>query len=194
MFLMSGKIRKILMLVSAPLLGCAALFSGCSDSSQPNFELLPSLSMMDQHSVKAQKEETFFADGRGMRTPPEGTIPRGYQGYPYKKEDDATKVGTQFSNPLPKTPEVLARGKKIYDTYCIVCHGPKGKSDGYVVPKFPMPPSLHSEKVRKWPDGSIFHVISAGQNLMPSYAIQIEAMDRWAVIHYVRALQTAVNP
>jgi mono/diheme cytochrome c family protein len=37
-------------------------------------------------------------------------------------------------------------------------------------------------------------VISAGQNLMPSYASQVASADRWAIIHYVRALQRSKNP
>jgi mono/diheme cytochrome c family protein len=79
-------------------------------------------------------------------------------------------------------------------TYCVVCHGPKGDGQGYIVPKFPMPPSLYSPKVTNWPDGRIYHVITHGQNLMPSYASQILPEDRWAVIHYVRALERAANP
>lgn len=150
--------------------------------------------MMDQKSLKAQRKEEFFADGRAMRNPPEGTVPRGFTPYPYKRTDQAGEVGRNFQNPLPRTPEVLARGQKLYNTYCIVCHGPKGKGDGTIVPKFPMPPSLHSDKVRGWGDGSIYHVVSAGQNLMPSYASQIEPTDRWAIVHYVRVLQLAVNP
>ena len=66
--------------------------------------------------------------------------------------------------------------------------------DGSIVPKFPRPPSLQSDKVRQWADGRIFHTITIGQNLMPSYATQISAGDRWAIIHYVRALQRAKHP
>jgi mono/diheme cytochrome c family protein len=51
------------------------------------------------------------------------------------------------------------------------------------------PPSLHSSKVKNWGDGSIYHVITQGQNVMPSYAKQITSDERWAVVHYVRALQ-----
>ena len=69
-----------------------------------------------------------------------------------------------------------------------------GQGDGYIVPKFPRPPTLQSDKVRNWPDGNIYHVITMGQNLMPSYASQILPADRWAVIHYVRALQRSQHP
>jgi mono/diheme cytochrome c family protein len=45
--------------------------------------------------------------------------------------------------------------------------------------------------VRNWPDGSIYHVITEGQNIMPSYAGQVRKDDRWAIVHYIRALQRA---
>jgi mono/diheme cytochrome c family protein len=46
----------------------------------------------------------------------------------------------------------------------------------------------------RWGDGHIFHVITKGQGVMPSYAQQVQPEDRWAVIHYIRALQRAQNP
>ena len=76
----------------------------------------------------------------------------------------------------------------------MVCHGSEGLGDGSIVPKYPRPPSLQSEKILNYKDGQIFHVITVGQNLMPSYASQIDAVDRWAVINYVRVLQKAQNP
>ena len=89
---------------------------------------------------------------------------------------------------------MLLRGKHLFNTYCIVCHGPMGEGDGFIIPKFPRPPSLQSDKVRGWPDGRFYHVMTAGQNLMPSYASQIAREDRWAIAHYIRVLHRAKNP
>ena len=33
-----------------------------------------------------------------------------------------------------------------------------------------------------------------GQNLMPTYASQIEPDERWAIVHYIRVLYRAKNP
>jgi len=62
------------------------------------------------------------------------------------------------------------------------------------VDPYPIPKSLHSEDMLRWKDGHLFHVITKGQGVMPSYAQQIQPEDRWAVILYVRALQRAQNP
>ncbi len=156
------------------------LFLSCT-SSKTTLEYMPD--MADQPSIKAQEE---------MRVPPVGTLPRDYVPYPYK--DRPEEAGVNLKNPLVPTMEVLQAGKAIFETYCSVCHGPTGLGNGSIVPKFPRPPALVSEKVRGWTDGRMYHVITTGQNLMSSYASQISPEDRWAVIHYVRVLQKAANP
>jgi len=161
----------------------------CS-SNKPTWEYMP-----DMANSPAQKAYEYSADlphHRSALTPPAGTIPRNYEPYPYKEDPEG--AGRNLKNPLPRTEEVLLAGQKTFNIYCIVCHGPKGLGDGPIIPKFPKPPSLQSEKVRNWTDGRIYHVITTGQNLMPSYASQIDPNTRWAVIHYIRALQRAENP
>ena len=59
--------------------------------------------------------------------------------------------------------------------------------------QFPKPPSLHNQKVLNWSDGNIYHVITNGQNVMPSYSEQVSVDDRWAIIHYIRTLQRSKN-
>ncbi len=44
-------------------------------------------------------------------------------------------------------------------------------------------------RVSQLNDGQIFEVITDGKSTMPSYAHMISAEDRWAIIHYIRALQ-----
>ena len=129
---------------------------------------------------------------RVMRMPVAGTIPRGYQPYEYKEDPEG--AAKNLINPLPQTKEVLLAGEKAFNTNCAVCHGAKGLGDGSIIPKFPKPPSLQSEKVRGWPDGRIYHVVTMGQNLMPSYASQIAPTTRWSIIRYLRALQLSQAP
>jgi len=167
-------------------------FAGCSHrKSQPAFEYMANMAYSP--SVKAQNEDPLHPGMSAMHPPVPGTVPRGFTPYRYAVEDSLI-AQRELVNPLPRTAEVLGRGQRVFMTYCVVCHGPKGNGEGYIVPKFPMPPSLLSPKVSGWADGRIFHVITRGQNLMPSYASQILPEDRWAVIHYVRALERAANP
>jgi len=146
--------------------------------------------MMNQNRVNAQSKSLFYTDGFGMRKPVEGTVARNY--IPYEYKGLAAPV-VPLSNPLTPTNEVMNLGKKRYLTFCSPCHGNLGDGDSRLRGQFPNPPSLHSEKVRGWLDGNIYHVIVNGQNVMPSYASQLSRDERWAVIHYIRALQKAKN-
>jgi mono/diheme cytochrome c family protein len=167
------------------------LAAGCSDKQKPTLEYMPDMSYGPR--LGAQHEDPLRPGEPVMRDPVPGTVPRDYTPYRYAQADTA-QAQAELSNPLPRTAEVLGRGQRVYMTYCVVCHGEKGDGQGYIVPKFPMPPSLYSDKVRNWNDGRIFHVITRGQNLMPSYASQVLPEDRWAAIHFVRALQRAAHP
>jgi len=159
------------------------LASGCAfKHEKPHYVYAP-----DMHfnpSLKAQKIGS-------MRMPPAGTIPRGFRPY---EITDIEQAGRELKNPLKRTKDVMEKGQKLFNVYCIVCHGKYGEGDGLVVPAFPRPPSLQSEKIMNYPDGKIFHVITLGQTLMPSYGDRLNEEERWQVIHYVRALQRAKHP
>jgi mono/diheme cytochrome c family protein len=147
--------------------------------------------MYEQNKLKAQKPSDLFKDGIGMRPPVEGTVARGFLPYPFKGKPD--EAGKNLVNPLLSTAANLEHGKAKFLTYCSPCHGNFGRGDSRLRGQFPSPPTLHSDKVRNWPDGDIYHVITEGQNVMPSYATQIPRDDRWAIILYIRALQRAQN-
>ena len=134
------------------------------------------------------------------RDPVKGPVPRGYTAYAFAhlgtEIEDAVKAGELQQNPVAMTRENLEQGQKLYNIYCIVCHGKEGHGDGSVTGpgRFPAPPSLHTDQARGYQDGTIYHILTKGVGKMPSYAYQIEAEDRWKTIHYVRALQRAMNP
>ncbi len=138
--------------------------------------------------------ESHFVD----RAPVEGTIPMDYFPYPFEADDDETvqRAGETLVNPLVPTIDVLEEGRKLYTYFCRTCHGVEGDANGPIVGPdlFPAPTSLHTDEAREFPDGRIFHVITRGQNKMPSYRDKLDPDERWSVIHYVRALQRARNP
>lgn len=142
-----------------------------------------------QPRVNPQSQSKFFADGWSMRKPVEGTVARGFIPYEFKGMPDSLVVPAP--NPLPFTQKYIDLGKKRYNSYCSPCHGYFGKGDSRLRGQFPVPPSLLSDKVKNWKDANIYHVITNGQNTMPSYESSISRDDRWAIIHYIRVLQRA---
>jgi mono/diheme cytochrome c family protein len=145
------------------------------------------LDMGDQPKMKAQRGD--LRGGPSLLTPP-GAIPQDFEPYPYKGQPD--RAGAELKNPLPDgDAKIVERGKLMFERYCVPCHDATGAGKGLVIEKgFPAPPSLMTQKVRDWSDGRIFHVITDGQNIMPSYATQIRPRDRWAAVRWVRDLQS----
>ncbi|HEX7356526.1 MAG TPA: quinol:electron acceptor oxidoreductase subunit ActD [Ignavibacteriaceae bacterium] len=146
--------------------------------------------MMDQEKLNPQKTSNLFADDRGMRTPVEGTVARGFIPYPYAGQTNPAEV---LSNPYIPTKENLELGKSKFLTYCSPCHGNFADGDSRLRGQFPNPPTLHSTRARDFSDGMIYHIITNGQNVMPSYASQVTREERWAIVNYIRVLQRAKN-
>jgi mono/diheme cytochrome c family protein len=145
--------------------------------------------MQRQAKVKAYRGSDAFADGMGMRAPPEGTVPFHGLGDPAVDTGLSADGKPLAVSPVPVDAALLARGRDRFDIHCAVCHGVLGDGDSQVAMNMSLrrPPSLHLYRDR--PDGYLYQVISNGYGLMPSYAHSLPVHDRWAVVAYVRALQ-----
>jgi mono/diheme cytochrome c family protein len=132
--------------------------------------------MADQQSVRPLEE--------APRPAVPGTIPVGYPTPPAITFDEANKL----ANPTPPTDASLARGQQLFETFCLVCHGPHGHGDGPVAPKFIRPPDLHGAS-KGYSDGYIYALIVNGRGNMPSYN-RIAPDERWDLINYLRKLQS----
>ncbi len=126
-----------------------------------------------------------------MRVPPAGTVPVDW--VPFPQNSDVTGEDN-LANPIPVNWQTLSKGRQIFDTYCIVCHGAEATGLGYIVPYMTQPPALIAGAPLKFSDGRIFTIISEGLGNMPSYRTELDPAERWTVIHYLRVLQRAANP
>lgn len=174
--------------------------------------------MQDQPRLKPFKQSDFFADKRGSRDIPAGTVARGqlksdkalYTGKVDNPDPNAvatTVTGpdgralmTSFPNvisefPVPVTKELVDRGQDRYTAFCSACHGALGDGNGMIPRRgFIKPPTYHDDRLRNAPVGHFFDVITNGLGNMASYAAQIPVTDRWAIVAYIRALQLSHNP
>jgi hypothetical protein len=147
--------------------------------------------MAEQQKLSVQQTSSVFKNHSGMLVPVPGTVARNSMPYQFSGQPDS--AGKSLINPIPVSIESLKKGEIKFDVYCSPCHGFNGDGAGRLNGQFPNPPTLHSDKVRKWTDARIFAVITEGQNVMPSYASQLTVDERWTVINYIRALQRALN-
>jgi mono/diheme cytochrome c family protein len=171
------------------VLAAAALLPGCDDELLPRIDLER---MIDQDREKPYGEERFFADGRAMRVPPEGSVPSA--GQEATPEISAGEVAGAYliRPPIPVNRALLTMGRSRFETYCSPCHGVRGDGDSVVALHMNLrrPPSLVDPRARSFPDGRVYQVIDIGYGLMRSYAEDLTTPEeRWATVAYLRALQ-----
>ena len=173
----------------------AAAIAACQPGDQPGSEYMPDMARSPRYNAFAPNRAT--RSGITLQRPVVGTIARGYHPFHYAKGDaEGERAGRELTNPFHQDDAAaLDKGKVLYETYCLVCHGVEGKGDGPIASKIPPPTSYKSERVMGFLPGRIFHVITLGSNKMPSYAAQLSPEDRWLIITYIREkLQQLVEP
>lgn len=184
--------RPLARLAPAALAAASLLLGGgCrARGDRPGMIFMPG--MHDSVPFDAYDANPALAGGKTQILPPDGTVPVGRLPFAYGTgPEEAARAGRELANPLPATEANLARGKAVYETICVVCHGPKGEGDGSVIGagRFPNPPSLLGARAKGMPDGQMVHVVSRGQGIMPSHAAQVLPDDRWRVVMHIRGLQ-----
>lgn len=181
----------------AGLFALGVSLTACQGQISDKPPVHPNMNMDQQPRMEAQEQNNFFADGRSMRQPVEGTVARGLA-----KTDDAYYRGIDENGdfidyiPIDLTQSFLYRGKERYEIYCTPCHGQTGAGDGIIMEGgygYVPAPSYHEQRIRDLSDGELYSAIYNGVRTMPSYATQIPVEDRWAIVGYIRALQESQN-
>ncbi len=158
--------------------------------ANPNVDFLPDMAHSPRYNAFASNPT--FADGTTLQVPVAGTIARDHMPLRYAATpEDAARAGNELQNPYnTSNANALTRGKYLFTNFCQECHGAQANGMGPVAQRgYPPPPSLLAGRALNIKDGQIFHILTYGQNNMPSYASQLTRDDRWKVIAYVRSLQ-----
>ena len=184
-------VRYISIRISAIILSGIIISSCDRQRSMRGYDFIPDM-------VYSQEYETYstnpnFRDSTTMRIPVDGTVPRGFIPFRYTIDSASRlRAGNELKNPFMPTEEVIARGKLIFTTFCIGCHGALGKGDGQLFSSglYPLKPrDISAAPTAKLKDGMIFHTITLGFGSMGAHGAQINPDDRWKLVLYVRELQ-----
>ena len=104
----------------------------------------------------------------------------------------APKEAMAIKNPVKKIQRGVSavKGKKIFKTRCMICHGPKGVGNGPGGKALdPKPQNLTLPMVKNQTDGELFWKVTNGRNAMIKWGPILSESERWDVINYVRTLQ-----
>lgn len=206
------------------IMALAIMLSGCyygyNDQSKRNKEFSDNMYSsipLEPYSQTVDKEgnasNPYLANGRSAQSAPEGTVPRdswyvseSYTPFPYDAppSTDYDSAGMFLTTPLSDTltngdgincsDETFARGKRLYETYCVMCHGAKGDGKGKLVTEevFGAVPSYKDSTgtgLRNLSEGKMFYTLTYGKGIMGSYASQMTPRERWEVICYIQKFQ-----
>jgi len=127
---------------------------------------------------------------QNVKLPVEGTVRRTANGMlPNRLEKDDLEAAALVENPLTESPELLAEGKRLYESFCQHCHGAQGDGQGKVAAIYLGVPSYTSAGIKELSEGHVFHVITYGKGRMGAHGSQISPEKIWKIAKYVKQLQ-----
>lgn len=171
----------------ATILFVAIAFTSCNDKSKPQVQFMPD--MYTSVAYEPYGVNTAFANGMDSQLPAEGTIARGQVPYDYEDSIEGYEAAkSDLTSPLSVEEVSSEKGKALYTIYCAVCHGKKGDGQGELVKREKFL-GIPNYKDRDLTEGSIYHVIMYGKNLMGSHASQLTGEERWQVVNHVQKLR-----
>ena len=164
-------------------------FSCSKDKRTRKVQYMPDTDMYNPVPYEAYSKNPNTKDGLTSQKPVEGTIARGQAPYDYPNTQEGYQMAKDSLTTSLKSSELdLKKGKHLYNIYCSSCHGTKGNGNGVLVQreKFLGIPNFKDRDITQ---GSIYHVIMHGRNMMGSHASQLLPKERWQVVNYVQKLK-----
>lgn len=106
--------------------------------------------------------------------------------------EDADKT----KNPVPSTPESIAKGKELYfertKGNCVFCHGDTGAGNEANFPRLRRKPAdlTNKERMTAMTDGEVYWKITKGiMGIMPAGENRMkDPEERWHLVNYIRTL------
>ncbi len=97
----------------------------------------------------------------------------------------------KLKNPTAGEKSSIKKGKALYASRCVICHGEGGTGDGPGSKALNPKPANHtSKKVQDQTDGELFWKISEGRGAMVGWKLIIAEEDRWHLVNYIRTLKS----
>jgi mono/diheme cytochrome c family protein len=107
---------------------------------------------------------------------------------------DQLEAARALANPLPATPELIEKGKALFEgkAFCKACHGADGKGlPPELDLKGPLPRNFTNKAwQRARSDGELFWILkngSPGTDMAPFIPLILSEEEAWQVLLYVRS-------
>jgi mono/diheme cytochrome c family protein len=203
-FIISTQMKKLFII--AIVITGISLVQSCSDvKRKPSRVYMPDMAYSVAYETYADHSRLKDSGVFYNAVPVAGTVKRGDDVH-YEILKDTTgayNVSANLKNPLGALDTMqMIEAERLYLVNCGICHGQKldgkgplhARTDGTDGPYTPAPanfvdPAAGSGKYYAMSEGTMFHSITYGKNLMGSYASQVSPKQRWMIVSYIKSKQ-----
>lgn len=180
--------------------GCLATFAvlaACNNTRRDTGKAyMPDMAYSRAYETYSSTENLQQEGINYKSMPVEGTIARG-DAFAYTLKNDSTGYVQSASVKSPLDPATIdmTEAERLYLVNCGICHGAKLDGNGPLWkggdgPYPAAPRNLISDPIAvNMTEGTMFHSVTYGKNLMGSYASQLNTKQRWEVIAYIKMKQ-----
>ena len=134
------------------------------------FAILPALLVIGYFPLSAQDQKPAQAPAQAeVKIPPEAI---------------------KQPNPVKPTAESIAKGKRLYEIDCAMCHGKTGDGKGDLASDMNLKlADFHDpDALKDATDGELFYVIKNGKGQMPAEGDRAKTDEVWNLVNFVRSL------
>jgi len=146
---------------------------GCTRTDPNQTKLMYMPDMVDTPMPKAQ---------RGYLNPPDYSVSTEAVLYPSNLAD------MEINYRCPQEGKTFYSSKKLFEIFCSVCHGLRGKGKGSLR-NYPQPPDITSEYYKNKSDGFFVGKMLFGGPIMPTLGHAVTEKERCEIVKYLRKLQ-----
>lgn len=192
---------KKLVIISFFTLVVFLVISCGDDHSKPGRIYMPDMAYSRAYETYSDHSNLSSKGVSFNNRPVSGTVSRGEE-LPYHLSNDSTGYAQSAAvvNPMPRLNEAeMTEAERLFLINCAICHGTALDGNGPLYkggngPFAAKPAVLVGDpKIEALPEGTLYHVMTYGKNLMGSYASQLNRKQRWMVAQYIKMKQKAAK-
>ena len=102
----------------------------------------------------------------------------------------APSIAKSIKNPIAVNAQSLSSGKELFKVQCLMCHGTKGKGDGFAaVALTPRPADFSKSLFQNQSNGEIYWKLSNGRAPMAGYKELLSEKELWELVNYIRSFK-----
>lgn len=178
-------------------LALALFFAACNSVRREEGRVyMPDMAYSRAYETYASTAALQEAGVHYNARPVEGTVARGaLAAYPFANDSVGYARSAEVKNPLDVAAIDMTEAERIYLINCGICHGTKLDGNGPLWkggdgPYTAAPRNLIGDPLAlNMAEGTMFHSITYGKNLMGGYGPQLSSKQRWEIVAYIKLKQ-----